>query len=76
MGRALPDSSDDDAYSSSGTTQRYSGYEDDVAYETDATADSDIDSDVDDEENRYSTKAKDCAWLLAGNKYPPEYYIQ
>jgi len=75
MGRALPDS-DDDTYSFSDSTQNHSGSEDDVAYETDATADSDIDSDVDDEEKGYGTQAEDCAWLLADNEHPPEYYIR
>ena len=41
----------------------------------DSDINSDIDSNVDDEENEYGIKAKDCAWLLADNKHPLKYYI-
>ena len=75
MDWALPDS-DDDIYFFSDLTQNHSGSEDDVEYETDATADSDIDSDVNDEEKGYGTQAEDCAWLLADNEHSPEYYIR
>ena len=76
MGLALPDSSDDDACSSSDTTQHYSGSEDDIPYETDATVDSNLDSNINNKESGYSAKAKNCAWLLADNKHSSEYYIQ